>query len=68
MNEHLTNNFEQYRNKVIETNQEMYSITQLMDKETAYQFFSEESRVQIMKEFLLAQDKMNNLYRESVSY
>jgi uncharacterized protein YktB (UPF0637 family) len=64
MFEHLTNDFETYRNKVIKVNKRMYEVQELMK----YEHYSEETQKSILKEFLEVQDELNNLYREHVTY
>ena len=63
MNEHLVNNAEQFRNKVIEVNKEMENISKLMLSGSA-PFYSEESRRDIMLEFYKCQNKINDLYKQ----
>lgn len=61
MFEHLINNAEQFRNEVIEANRELHNIEELMRIEN--NSYSLGSKKLIMKEFLKAQDRVNNLYR-----
>lgn len=68
MNEHLVNNFEQFRNKVIKINEEMYQSQELLKDLDKCSLIKQSTREWALKKFLKAQDDLNNLYKEYVTY
>jgi len=68
MNEHLENNFEQFRSKVIKINEEMYQSQELLKDLDKCSLIKQRTREWALKKFLKAQDDLNNLYKEHVTY
>ena len=62
MFEHLINDFEKFRNKVINTNKTLRWVSESYIKREDFYTFPEESKIQIMRKFLEAQDDLNKLY------
>ena len=65
---YLTNDFEVYRNKVIEVNKRMYDVQTLMKDLSKTNLVSKETRQSILKEYLDVQNELNELYRQNISY
>ena len=63
MFEHLCNDAENFRNKVIFINNHMESITNLMKNYSDSGLLVKRS---IMRDFLKVQDELNNLYRYEI--
>lgn len=69
MFEHLTNDFESYRNRVIEANKKLYNISTMMKTLIENKkFIPQATRENILKEYLQAQEELNNLYRMQPTY
>jgi len=68
MNEHLENNFEQFRSRVIKINEEMYQSQELLKDLDRCFLIKQSTRELALYKFLKAQDDLNNLYKEHVTY
>lgn len=63
MFEHLTNDFEKFRNKTIEVNDNLNHISEFCINNPDFPKMSESYKIKKMKEFLDNQEALNNLYR-----
>jgi len=62
MFEHLTDSKEVFRNRVIDVNNELYTISENFIKQPMFHLNEDDFKIKKMKEFLEAQDKLNLLF------
>ena len=65
---YLTNNFEVLRNEVIEVNEGLHKVSRNLIQKPNFYLYSENFKKQEMLNYLNLQNRMNNLYRENITY